>query len=446
MSMKYLLSLSLALALIESISIPARADVELIKNLKLDTSIETRSVSIDNATDRNATHDDYTAETNYRIMLGGSFDLLDDVHGRLQLDKNALQGSGSGSIETVEASTFFDNAYVKIDKVFNHIDLTAGRQFYGDSNDLVIYFGPQNDSVLSITSLDAFRADADIMGVAKFQGIAGKLADNGSQLSLAAEPSPVNSNSDTDVWGGEINTDKVIPAGNLAAYYYTRQVKKEANAILGNNTLSVYGARAKGDIKLIGGLGYNAEIIANAGRNNGVAGTPAYDGTAYSLGLNYGHSVSNMPIRANIDYAQGSHNFAAVAPGRRYGIIWGEFTNAFLDPSVVNGVGGAGVSNLKVLDAGVGINPIEKLGIDLNAYRFRYAASGANPANFATGNTSNLTSAGMEYDLIVSWKHSQNVSFDVNAAIFDPGDALQNIGGTPTNPITELGADMKIKF
>lgn len=445
MSMKHFLSLSLALALVESISFPAHADFDLIKNLKLDSSIETRSFSIDNATDRNSDHDDYTAETNYRVMLGGSFDLLDDVHGRLQLDKNALQGSGSGSITSVEGSTFFDNAYVKVDKVFNHVDLTVGRQFYGDPNDLVIYFGPQNDSILSITSLDAFRADADIMGVAKFQGIAGKLADNGSQTSVAAEPNPANSNSDTDVWGGEINTDKVIPGGNLAVYYYTAQIKEEANALLGNNTLGVYGLRINGDIKPIGGLGYNAEIIGNDGRNNGAAGTPAYDGDAYSLGLNYGHDIAAMPARAHIDYSYGSHNFAAVAPGRRFGIIWGEFTNTALDPSVVNGVGGAGVSNLKVLDGGLGVNPIEKLGIDLNAYRFMYDTTGANPAN-VTGNKNDLTSAGTEFDLILTWKHSQNVSFDVNAAIFDPGDALQNIGGTPTDPITELGADMKIKF
>src|SRR5271157_6010068 len=111
-----------------------------------------------------------------------------------------------------------------------------GRQFYGRSDDLVIYYGVNNDDILSVTSLDAFRADADIMGWAKFQGIAGKLADVGGAV-----------NSDTDLWGGELNTDKVVPAGNLAAYYYTLQVKKAAAALApnvtgGNNTLNVYGA------------------------------------------------------------------------------------------------------------------------------------------------------------------------------------------------------------
>src|ERR1700674_778151 len=114
MSLKQIASLSFALALVYSISLPARA--ELLKNLKTDGSIETRSFSIDNETDRNGSTNDYRAETNYRLMLGGSFDLLDDVHGRLLLARTPLQGGTAGSsVETVEATTLFQNANVKID-------------------------------------------------------------------------------------------------------------------------------------------------------------------------------------------------------------------------------------------------------------------------------------------------------------------------------------------
>src|ERR1035437_2076145 len=175
MSVRKLFSMSLALALVYSISLPGRA--ELLKNFKTDGSIETRSFGIGNETDRNGAHDDYRGEANYRLLLGGNFDLLDDVHGRLLLGRNNLQGSGANSIEGVEASAFFDNAYVKIDKVFGHVDLTIGRQFYGHANDLNIYFGPNNDDVLSIGSLDVFRADADIMGVAKVQGLPREISD-----------------------------------------------------------------------------------------------------------------------------------------------------------------------------------------------------------------------------------------------------------------------------
>src|ERR1043166_9079498 len=88
--MRKLLSLALALALVESIAFPARA--ELFKNVKTDGSIETRSFAIDNETDRNGVADDYRSETNARVMVGANFDLLDDVHARLMVDRTSRHG------------------------------------------------------------------------------------------------------------------------------------------------------------------------------------------------------------------------------------------------------------------------------------------------------------------------------------------------------------------
>src|SRR6266849_3379933 len=174
MFVKKLASLCFALALVYSISLPARA--ELLKNFKTDGSIEVKSLSIDNETDRNGSADDYRGETRSRIMVGGSFDLLDDVHSRVLLRKNnRLYGQTAENVNGVETALSVDNANVKIDKVFGHVDLTMGRQFYGNSTDLLIYFGLQPDDLLSVTALDIFRTDVDIMGWAKFQGIAGKL-------------------------------------------------------------------------------------------------------------------------------------------------------------------------------------------------------------------------------------------------------------------------------
>ena len=126
MFVKKLASLSFALALVYSISLPARA--ELLKNFKTDGSIEVKTFGIDNETDRNGTADDYRSETRSRILLGGSFDLLDDVHSRILLRKNNhLQGQAVESVQTVESAVAIDNGYVKIDKVFGHVDLTIGR-------------------------------------------------------------------------------------------------------------------------------------------------------------------------------------------------------------------------------------------------------------------------------------------------------------------------------
>lgn len=434
-----LFRISLAVALVQFISLPARA--ELFKNLKTEASIETRSFSISNETDRNSSADDYRSATYSRLMIGANFDLLDDVHGRFLLDRSPEFGNGAPSVQNIQDSLLFDNGYVKIDKVFGHIDLTIGRQFYNDASDLVFYAGPQGDEILSVTSLDAFRADADILGVVKFHGLVSKLNDRDSGGTFPTGP---DNNADTNVWGGEFNSDKLIPSGNIAAYYYTRQIKKAFNTVNGNDTLSVTGVRVNGDVPPIGGLGYQAEYIQNLGRDHGTANAPAHNGNAYFLGVNYGRTMNTTPIRAHLEYGRGSDDFTTIAAGRRFGLIWGEHTSLTNAPSNLNrtnGVGqgnsGAGLSNLKVVDAGVGFTcPKTHIGVDLTWYRFIYAAN--------IGNIG--TSAGTEYDLVLSYKHSDNVSFEVNAATFQVGDALKNTGGTPTNPITRLGADVKIKY
>src|SRR5258706_7610480 len=350
MSLKKLASLSLALALVYSISLPARA--ELLKNFKIDGSIETKSISIDNETDFNGTADDYRGETRTRILVGGSFDLLDDVHSRVLLRKNnRLHGQAAETASGVQDNITLDNAYVKIDKVFKHIDLTMGRQFYGDSSDLLIYYGLQPDDLLSVTALDIFRADADLMGMAKFQGIAGKTAETTARSDAGVNISsvdngpsgPSNANSDSDIWGGELSTDKIIPKGNLGVGYYTAQVKGAGAAL--NSTLNNAEVKLNGEVPMVGGLSYNAQYVQNFGRNNGGAFTTAFipvggalDGNAWIVGLGFGQDMTTkqgaMPIRIHGEYGRGSDDFVSIAPGKRFGKIWGEHTNNVLDPSV----------------------------------------------------------------------------------------------------------------
>src|ERR1700747_654966 len=97
MSLKKLASLGFALALVYSISLPARAD--LFKNFKTDGSFETRSYSITNELTGNPKADDYSAGTNYRAMAGANFDLLDDVHSRFLLNWNNNTPGSNGAAQ-----------------------------------------------------------------------------------------------------------------------------------------------------------------------------------------------------------------------------------------------------------------------------------------------------------------------------------------------------------
>jgi hypothetical protein len=430
---RHLAHSSLALGLISCLALPSRS--ELFKNLKIDGSIETRSFGIDNETDRNGNADDYRSETRTRLLGGASFDLLDDVHSRVLLRKNnRLHGQGVENVNSVQTALALDNAYVKIDKIFGHVDLTVGRQFYGHDNDLVIYYGVNDDDILSVSSLDLFRADANLGSVAHLTAIGGKINET-TPVSATAPPAPTNVNSDTDLFGGEVNSDKLIPMGNLAGYYYTRKIK--GAGVTANDTMNIWGLHAAGDI--LAGLGYDAEYAQNTGRNNSIAATPAYHGNAYSLGLGYKHEYGSpkgaMPIRAHADYGRGSRDFTSVSSGRRYGKIWGEHTS--VGPSTALGHGGTGLTDLKVFDAGAGFNcPVTKIGFDLNWYRFMYDHAQAN----------GKSSAGSELDLILSYKHSENVYLEASWARFWVGDALQNAPPTPTSPVTRLGGDLKIKF
>src|SRR6185312_82472 len=69
-------------------------------------------------------------------------------------------GGNSQDLNTIQNNLFVDEAYVKIDKLFGALDTTIGRQFYGESGDLVIYYGPKyNLYGMPITALDAGRFD-----------------------------------------------------------------------------------------------------------------------------------------------------------------------------------------------------------------------------------------------------------------------------------------------
>lgn len=411
MSKRALLSLGLAASLFT----PVRA--EILKNAKVDGSIEVKSFGINNATDATSTTDDYRSDTRTRLMAGVSFDLLDDVHSRVLLSKNnRVHGGGIEDANTVQSNLNLDNAYVKIDKVFGSVDTMIGRQFYGDGNDLNIYYGPNPDDALTIGSIDAFRVDGMIAGLVRYQGLFGRESDNAN--------SAVNtSNNSTNVFGGEFGYEK-IAAANLAAYYYTRKDHNPNNASR-NNTHNTIGVRAAGNV--LAGVGYNAEYIRSYGRDT--TGTDV-NGDAFNLGVHAG-LTAGVPVRFHASYAHGTELFQGINPGKRYGKIWGEHTSASNGPASANRTQANGLNNLRVFDVGIGANLTPKLGLDFNVYRFQYSENAAG------------TSAGTEYDLIASWKHSDNVAFEFSAASFQVGSGLSS---GAVSPATRLGADVKIKF
>src|SRR5581483_9562975 len=123
------------------------------------------------------------------------WDLLDDVHSKITLTKNdstwgtagnnpqnnaASQPIGSTNVGNanngVLGNVFVDQANFRVDKVFGAVDTTLGRQFYGNSGDMIVYFGPSDKALygLPVNAIDAARFDwsNDMIGIT---GIAGEI-------------------------------------------------------------------------------------------------------------------------------------------------------------------------------------------------------------------------------------------------------------------------------
>src|SRR3989338_6227536 len=160
--MKKLLGSTLALALSLSYG---QANAELLKNFKLGGQIDLQATAARNVTDfitRGAGNNDRIGDAQTRVMLGMDWDLLDDVHSKVSVTKNnRTYGTGSEPIDAITLNTMIDQAYFKVDKVMGAVDATFGRQFYGNSGDMVIYFGPSDKAqyTLPVTALDAGRFD-----------------------------------------------------------------------------------------------------------------------------------------------------------------------------------------------------------------------------------------------------------------------------------------------
>ena len=326
--MKKLLGSTLALALLFPYS---QANAELLKNFKLSGQLDVQAQADRNVRDfvtkqskaltqadlngangvinGNSTFNDRLNDAQTRVLLHLDWDLLDDVHAKVTLRKNdRTYGTGGGSNAGQAGATGNNSQYVgvtgagqnpvssnllgnlgidqatfKINKVFGHVDSTFGRQFYGNSGDLVIYYGPSDKALYGLpsTALDAVRADwmGENMWVT---GVAGKQA--GSVLA-AASGLPTNINnigtgfSDVDVRGVTAGY-KIMDGLKVDAHLYNRVT--HANGSLGNDNafgkndnLYVYGATGKYEAH---GFSVSVEFEKNNGENrmpeasNGVAG------------------------------------------------------------------------------------------------------------------------------------------------------------------------------
>ena len=148
--MKKLLGLLLVLTMAWPVS------AEVFKDVNLVGEIQTI------ASDARHDHSDiFGSGTNYRVLAGLSAELVEDVTANVLFQyNNVWNGSAAGD----DLQHYWDNvklaeANVLLSNLFDCFEATVGRQFYGDEDSAVMYFGP-NHYVFNMNeapSLDAAK-------------------------------------------------------------------------------------------------------------------------------------------------------------------------------------------------------------------------------------------------------------------------------------------------
>jgi hypothetical protein len=479
--MKKLLGTTLALAMF----VPAGANAELLKNFKVGGQLDIQTTSARNVIDfvtrqdpsgAGANRNDRIGHATTRVIVKMDWDLLDDVHSRVTLVKGAQGGTAGGAARTygtlpaqtvqgIQDNTFVQEANVKIDKVFGALDVTAGRQFYGEEGDLVIYYGPRDDFGMRVDALDIFRADwnGEHMSVT---GIAGKTQD-GTITSTGGDAASAGAATDLR---GLVVSCKMHEMVKPSIYLYNKvqhaqdALGKSGNIVTGgkNDNLWILGVKAK---IAVGGLSLHLEVAGNRGedRSNANVNT-SYKGwaflgkAAYKLDLSdlgmitpwgeYGYGTGD----SNGTYA-GNRNFQSINTDYRPGGIYGRFDNAAAQQLAggTSNLASNGLSNRIIWGVGIKGTPTAINKLTVGAAFWRYAfnrlsdngnASGTNPA------TRNSRNIGSEVNVTAEWKHSENVSLKATAGSFKPGAGIADIRGANAglNPAVMLAGDVSIKF
>ena len=135
--MKKLLGLLLAMTM----AWPVTASAEVLKNVDLKGEIQTIA--------SDARHDNvglYKSGTNFRVLAGLSADLVEDVRANVLFQYNDawLSGTEGDSVQDYWKNIRLAEANVVLSNLFCCLEATVGRQFYGDEDSAVMYFGPNH--------------------------------------------------------------------------------------------------------------------------------------------------------------------------------------------------------------------------------------------------------------------------------------------------------------
>lgn len=321
-----------------------------------------------------------------RVMAGLSAELTEDVRANVQFVYNtAWDGASEGKdLNTYQNQIYLAEANMVLSNLMDRFELTLGRQFYGDEDSALLYFGPRHGYMAAlsspVTSLDAAKLTyAD--DVKALTLIAGKTQNT---LELAAP--------EADFYGVDfrMNLTDTVKA-QVYGYAYNNKVwNDEYQGFYGAKlsmtpeagALSVEYARAHSGDRLIKESHDNAYLVKVDGSLNMDAFTP----------------------RAAFIYQKGAvSEYGAYAPGLVYGktFFGNDLTDVLAESRIFN------------------------VGLDYNWDKWTFALDG-----FAFQDRTAQHAATLEADLTATYQHNENVGLfagigyaKLSRADFDRSDA-----------------------
>ena len=320
-----------------------------------------------------------------RVMAGLSAELTEDVRANVQFVYNtAWDGAEKGKdLNTYQNQIYLAEANMVLSNLMDRFELTLGRQFYGDEDSALLYFGPRHGYMAAlsspVTSLDAAKLTyAD--DVKALTLIAGK-----TQNSLEAAR-------EADFYGADfrMNLTDTIKA---QVYGYTYK-----NNVWNDEFQGFYGAKLSmmpeaGALSVEYARSHSGDRLVKESHDN-----------PYLVKVDGSLNMDAFTPRAAFIYQKGTvSEYGAYAPGLVYGktFFGNDLTDVLSESRIFN------------------------VGLDYNWEKWTLALDG-----FAFQDRTAQHAATLEADLTATYQHNENVGLfagigyaKLSRADFDRSDA-----------------------
>ena len=352
--MKKLLSLLAVAALM-----PVAANAEVLQNVNLKGDIQVIT--------SDATHNPagiLNSATSARVLAGLSADLVEDVTANVMFSYANVWGQDAAigqSVQDYWNEVRLVEANVVLHNLFCCLEATVGRQFYGDEDSAVMYFGPNHYNAefngypvaldaAKITYADDTKSFTFIAGRTNATSVMGLNATGNAVALSGLAVSP-----DFTVWGADFRmnlTDTV----NAQVYGYDFQ---DSNTVtLADKHSGIYGIKVKLDTP----VRLAAEYARNfAGDRLVKEHSKANGGKGQMVKVDAAMDIEKVTARGTFYYANDTFfAFGNYTPGLIVGHWYGGGIYNYTDN---NGVA--------LFNLGFDVKPFEKWTVSLDGYSFQ---------------------------------------------------------------------------